>query len=112
MTALEPLGDRAFLARFATEDEAARWVAAVRARDWPGIVDVVLAYQTAAVHAEPDRIDLGDLEARLRSLDAGEGGLGEGRLIHLPVLYDGADLAEVARRRALTETEVIAHHSG
>ena len=27
MIALEPLGDRAFLARFATEREAARWVA-------------------------------------------------------------------------------------
>ena len=36
MIALEPLGDRAFLARFATEREAARWVAAVRARGFPG----------------------------------------------------------------------------
>jgi KipI family sensor histidine kinase inhibitor len=112
MIALEPLGDRAFLARFATEDEAARWVAAARARDWPGVADVVLAYQTAAVYADPDRIDLADLEARLRALAPGEEGRGAGRLIRLPVLYDGADLAEVARRRALTETDVIAHHAG
>jgi KipI family sensor histidine kinase inhibitor len=112
MIGLGPLGDRAFLARFATEDEAARWVAAVRGRGWPGVEDVVLAYQTAAVHADPDRIDLAELEGRLRTLEAAEPGRGEGRLIAVPVLYDGADLAEVARRRSMTEEEVIAHHVG
>ena len=56
MTSLLPLGDRAFLARFATETEAGRWTSAVRARGWPGVVDVVLAYHTAAVFADPDRI--------------------------------------------------------
>jgi KipI family sensor histidine kinase inhibitor len=112
MIALGPLGDRAFLARFATEDEAARWVAAVRARGWTGVEDVVLAYQTAAVHADPDRIDLDVLEERLRTLPTGGEGRGGGRLIRLPVLYDGADLGEVARRRSLTESEVIAHHAG
>jgi KipI family sensor histidine kinase inhibitor len=112
MIELGPLGDRAFLARFATSDEAARWVATVRDRDWPGVEDVVLAYQSASVHADPDRIDLAELEGRLRDLDAGSTGPEEGCLITLPVLYDGADLAEVARRQSLTEAEVIAYHSG
>ena len=74
MIALGPLGDRAFLARFATEDEAARWVAAVRARRWPGVEDVVMAYQTAAVYADPDRVDLDELEAKLRDVPVGDGG--------------------------------------
>src|SRR4051794_2527246 len=89
MLELGPLGDRAFLARFATEDEAARWVLAVRARGWAGIEDVVLAYQTAAVHADPDRVDLRELEERLRTLTAGEQDQGRegGRRIVLPVLY-------------------------
>jgi KipI family sensor histidine kinase inhibitor len=112
MIALGPLGDRALVARFASEDEAARWVAAVRARDWPGIVDVVLAYQSAAVFADPGRIDLDVLEAGLRGLTPAPEGRGPGRLIRLPILYDGPDLAEVARRRGLTTAEVIAHHCG
>jgi KipI family sensor histidine kinase inhibitor len=112
MLTLGPLGDRAFLARFATEDEAARWVAAVRARAWTGVEDVVMAYHTAAVHADPDRIDLDELETRLRGLEPQAQGAQPGRLIVLPVLYDGPDLSEVARRLALAEAEVIAQHSG
>ena len=51
--AIEPLGDRGFLARFATEDDAARWAEAVRRAAWPGVVDVVLAYRTVGVHRRP-----------------------------------------------------------
>jgi KipI family sensor histidine kinase inhibitor len=110
MIGLTPMGDRAFLARFSSEDEAARWAASVRDHRRPGVDDVVLAYQTAAVHADPDRADLDALEAWLRAVDVGVRGRLPGRLIRLPVLYDGLDLAEVARRRSLTESEVIAHH--
>ena len=53
MISLLPLGDRAFLARFATEAEAGRWASAVRTQGWPGVVDVVLAYQTGAVAPSP-----------------------------------------------------------
>jgi KipI family sensor histidine kinase inhibitor len=112
MIVLGPLGDRAFLARFTTEDEAARWVAAVRARHYPGVQDVVMAYQTAAVYADPDRASLDDLEAKLRAVAVGAQGRTPGRLIRLPVLYDGPDLAEVARRLSLSEGEVIDLHSG
>jgi KipI family sensor histidine kinase inhibitor len=111
MIALDPLGDRAFLARFATEDGAARWAGAVRARAWPGVVDVVLAYQTAAVFADPDRLDLDDLEARLRGLVPVADARASGDLLTIPVLYDGDDLPEVARRLGRTESEVIAEHS-
>jgi KipI family sensor histidine kinase inhibitor len=112
MISLRPLGDRAFLAQFATEDEAARWVAAARNRSWTGVDDVVMAYQTAAVYADPEHVDLDDLEQRLRALAPETQGRGPGRLIVLPVLYDGPDLAEVAERVSLTEAEVIALHSG
>ncbi len=62
--ALEPLGDRALLARFGTEREAARWVAAVRAGGFCGVTDVVLAYRSAAVFADPEKTDLDALESR------------------------------------------------
>ncbi len=111
MITLDPLGDRAFLARFATEDEAARWAEAVRARAWPGVVDVVLAYQTAAVFGDPDRLDLDDLESRLRQLVPDADSRASGPLLSIPVIYDGDDLTEAARRLGLTESEVIAEHS-
>ncbi len=111
MIALDPLGDRAFLARFATEDDAARWAGAVRAQTWPGVVDVVLAYQMVAIFADPDQIDLDDLEARLRVLTPAADTRASSVLLRLPVLYDGDDLPEVARRLGLTESEVITYHS-
>ena len=42
------------------------WAAAVRDRQWPGVTDVVLAYQTVAVFADPEQVDLVELESRLR----------------------------------------------
>ncbi len=112
MIALVPLGDRAFLARFATEDEAARWVAAVRAQKLQGLEDVVMAYDTAAVYADPDRFDLDALEETLRHVPVGAEGQAQGRLIRLPVLYDGPDLAEVAGRLSLAQERVIDLHCG
>jgi KipI family sensor histidine kinase inhibitor len=111
MVSLEPLGDRALLAHFATEREAARWVAAVRARGLTGVIDVVLAYRSAAVFADPDRADLDTLETELGSLDAGPGEPGARKLLVIPVLYEGPDLDQVAARLNLTPDEVVALHA-
>ena len=112
MIDLRPLGDRAFLARFATESEARAWAEAVRSLAIPGVVDVAVAYASAAVFAESDDVDLEALEGRLRGVEPEEGPREPGRLIRLPVWYDGADLAEVARRVGLTEAGVVERHSG
>jgi KipI family sensor histidine kinase inhibitor len=111
MIALEPLGDRAFLARFASEAQAGDWARAVRGQAWPGVLDVVLAYQTAAVFADPGRLDLDDLEARLQALVPQQATAERGKLVTLPVLYDGADLPDVAQRLGLSIDSVIAHHT-
>src|SRR3954452_22500083 len=66
---LRPLGDRAFLARFALESEARRWAEAIRSRAIPGVVDVAVAYASSAVFADPDRLDPGELEAILKRLE-------------------------------------------
>ncbi len=116
--ALNPLGDRAFLARFAAEHDAAGWAEAVRGRSWPGVTDVVLAYRTVAVYADPDRVDLSTLESELRAFavdPAGVSGAGPSRMgkrLDIPVLYDGVDLDGVASRLGLSPAEVIARHSG
>ncbi|GAC1451141.1 MAG: 5-oxoprolinase subunit PxpB [Isosphaeraceae bacterium] len=112
MKALIPLGDRAFLVPCESEDEAARWAETVRAKSWVGVLDVVASYDTVAVHADPDRIDLDGLMKRLAEIRIEGEGVPTGRLFSLPVLYDGQDLPEVARRLALSEEEVIASHQG
>ena len=110
----QPLGDRAVLATFATEAEAAVWSSAVRAANLPGVLDVSLAYATVAVHADPDRVE--DWDRWVAALRAIAGPMSAepqpGRVVAIPVCYDGADLAEVARAIGVTVAEVVALHSG
>jgi len=110
-TLLEPLGDRAFLAHFSSEPAAGGWAAAIRDRQWPGVTDVVLAYRTVAVFADPEQVDLVDLESRLRAIAPIEDSRGHGKLLVIPVLYDGADLMDVAARLQLSPADVIALHT-
>jgi KipI family sensor histidine kinase inhibitor len=109
--ALEPLGDRAFLARFESERAAQAWSAAVRKAAWPGVVDIVAAYRSAAVYADPDRIDLERLERGLRAIKPAREDRAPGRLIELPVLYRGEDMGEVAGRFGVSEQEVVDRHT-
>jgi KipI family sensor histidine kinase inhibitor len=111
MVALEPLGDRAFLAHFENEKQAARWAATVRLLALPAVTDVVLAYCSAAVFADPDQANLEELESRLSSLAAEEGETIAGKLLEIPVLYDGPDLPAVSRRLSMTPAGVIALHA-
>jgi KipI family sensor histidine kinase inhibitor len=109
---LEPLGDRAFLAQFAAERTAAGWAAAVRECHWPGVTDVVLAYRAVAVFADPELVDLLELESRLRAIEPVPESARQGKWIAIPVLYDGADLDAVAARSNLSQDQVIDLHSG
>lgn len=108
---LIPMGDRGFLARFDDEDDARRWAEAVRARMPAGVTDVVLAYRSAAVLADPDGCDLDDLEAWLLGVEPDDGPAGEGVRHEIPVLYDGPDLAETAKALGLSPEVAIAVHS-
>lgn len=112
MIDLLPLGDRAFMARFPTEDEAARWALTVKSMRWPGVIDVVAAFRTVGIHADPDRVNLDDLADRLTELLPASVEKRPSKVVQIPVLYEGADLPEVARRLGLTERQVIDAHSG
>jgi KipI family sensor histidine kinase inhibitor len=69
MLELLPLGDRAWLARFASEANARNWALAVRGARLPGVTDIVLAYATVSVHLHPAAEAEDDLGTRLQSLD-------------------------------------------
>ena len=110
MTSIEPLGDRAFLSRFNTEAAAAQWAASLRTAELAGVGEVVLAYDTVATIAEANFDQLEELEQRLRGLSVGNFPTEPGRLIVIPVLYDGPDLPEVAIQTRLSAAEVIRRH--
>jgi 5-oxoprolinase (ATP-hydrolysing) subunit B len=110
-TLIEPLGDCAFLAHFKGEAEARDWAAAVRAGRRRGILDIVLAYRSVAVFADPDDADLTELESRLTSLEVKAEAPVPGRRLVMPVLYDGADLDVVTARLGLTGAQVVEIHS-
>jgi len=105
-----PLGDRALLAHFASERAAAGWARAVRAQHWPGVTDVVLAYRSVAVFADPETLDPADLESRLAGIAPAGDLRGPGKRLVIPVVYDGADLDEVAARLAIRREDVIQAH--
>jgi KipI family sensor histidine kinase inhibitor len=109
---LEPLGDRAFLARFPTEDAARAWAATVRDAGFQGVDDVVLAYRSTAVFADPDRCDLDGLERALRAVEPGPIDASAGARHVVPVLYDGPDLERAAESLGLGVREVVDLHAG
>ncbi|MDR3634214.1 MAG: 5-oxoprolinase subunit PxpB [Isosphaeraceae bacterium] len=111
MPRIEPLGDRALLASFETEQAAASWAAAVRAQKWPAILDVVPAYRSVAVFPEPETVNWNALCRHLSLLEAGAGEAAIGRSIELPVLYDGIDLPDVARHARLSPAAVVEAHT-
>jgi len=111
-------GDRALLLEFDSNEQVLAWTAAVRAADLPGVVDVVPAARTILValaatdhHAttrhELERLQLTDSavaeSARPKHGDAD---------VTIDVVYDGADLDEVARLTGLSTDDVVAAHTG
>lgn len=112
MPELVPLGDRAWLARFATEADARAWARSARAATLRGVVDVVLAYKSVSVHLDPDAADDPEVESRLRGLRPDDRAEEPGRLVTLPVLYNGEDLPGVASATGLAVDEVVALHAG
>jgi KipI family sensor histidine kinase inhibitor len=101
-------GDAALL----IETEAPhRLNAAVRGLARPEVLDVVPGAETVLVTARPGT-DLGRLGAILGDLPLPETYETGGEPLRVPVVYDGADLDEVAALTGLTREEVIERHTG
>ena len=99
---IEPLGDRAV--RFRRPAGSARaLVAAIK--QWPGVVDVVVARDAIGVYF--DREPVVD-PARIAALAALPADATPARDVVLQAIYDGPDLAEVARTSGI---DVAARHS-
>ncbi|QXJ20835.1 allophanate hydrolase subunit 1 [Actinomadura graeca] len=103
-------GDAALLVETDGLDAAHRLDAALREADLPGVVDVVPGERTVLVVADPSA-DLDRLAAQLPGLPLPEDAGGGAPPAEIPVVYDGADLDEVARLTGLSREEVVVKHS-
>ncbi len=105
-------GDQALLLQFDSTADVLAWSAALRDAAIVGVLDIVPAARTVLLKLDgPGR--QGTVRRRLRTLrvtpDAVATAPAEPTVID--VVYDGADLAEVAERTGLTTAQVIDAHT-
>lgn len=108
---LHPSGERAVLVELGSLAQAHALSAGILAAELPSVLDVVPAARSVLVTVH--RADqLSQVSAQLRQLAQGPGqGLPAPATVQIPVVYDGDDLAEVARLAALSTAEVVARHT-
>ena len=115
---LLPYGDRALLVEVDDVTDVVRLVDVLRAETYADLVeDVVPGACTVLLVARPGT-DLATLRARVARGDLVLDGPDRRqdspvrREIEVPVIYEGPDLADVARLTGLGEDEVVAAHTG
>lgn len=80
--------------------------------EWPpGVTDLVPAARTLLLRLDPLLADPADVERAVRTVRPVASTRREEARLVVPVSYDGADLAEVARLTGLSEREVVRAHT-
>jgi KipI family sensor histidine kinase inhibitor len=126
---IEPLGESALLIRFgdgfdaATNTRVHAAANALHAAGLPGVVDIVPAYATLAIHFDPlawvatnGGPPLPHVMSAVRAILDSPPSIAadEGRLVDIPVCYGGAsgpDLKSLAEHARLDADEVVARHA-
>ncbi|WP_371740734.1 5-oxoprolinase/urea amidolyase family protein [Frigoribacterium sp. CFBP 13712] len=106
-----PLGTDGILIETGGLDESLALFGALLAQPVAGLLDVVPAARTVAVRFLPSLLPVRSLLAVIRSLPKSRDAATSGRLVEIPVHYDGADLDEVARLTGLSVDEVVRRHT-
>jgi KipI family sensor histidine kinase inhibitor len=111
-------GDQALLLEFDNTAEVLAWADAVREAELLGVLDIVPASRTVLLklagprYQAPTRQRLGKLRVTAEALSQAAAPAGGRADIEVDVVYDGADLDEVARLTGLTVDQVVAAHTG
>ena len=114
---IQAMGDAALLVTCAEQpgDAASRRVlaldAALRAAEWPGVIALVPAYTTLLVHVDLAQTTLAAVASAIAHMPIPPQPLADQRTWQIPVVYDGADVAEVAARLGLAVQHVVALHA-
>nr|WP_229797922.1 allophanate hydrolase subunit 1 [Planomonospora parontospora] len=112
---VRPAGEHGLLVETGSLEVSHRLDALLRADRPAGVTEIVPGPATVLVVAPgaepgPLRSHLAAAARAARSPDPG--GAAPGRLVTVPVVYDGADLDEVAALSGLTAGEVVERHTG
>ncbi|MBP3037494.1 5-oxoprolinase/urea amidolyase family protein [Arthrobacter sp. zg-ZUI100] len=111
VTGIRPAGTRALLVELASLADVTALHAQLKAHPLPGQVDVLAAAATVLVRFAGRRETV-SAAAQIRALDLTHAELPEARTVTIDTVYDGGDLAEVARLTGLSEDAVIKAHTG
>ena len=106
-------GDQALLLQFDSTADVLAWAAALREAALPGVLDIVPASRTVLLKLDGSRYQ-GVVRRRLRTLRVAPdtvAAVPPEEPTVIDVVYDGADLAEVADRTGLTTAQVINAHT-
>ncbi|PRW63200.1 5-oxoprolinase subunit B family protein [Actinopolyspora mortivallis] len=107
-----PLADSGLLVELDDLDSVHGLYTALRHQRIPGVVNLVPAARTLLLQLDPRHADPEEIERLVRRTPVEPGGLATEELLRIPVVYDGADLAEVAALTGLTERGVVEEHTG
>lgn len=107
---LLPYGDRAVLIELDSVDEVLTWAAAIEAAGLP-VLDVVPGARSVFV-STADPSELPAIRSALQTLAPQPLSNDTGELVVVPVIYDGADLADVAAATGLSSAEIVRAHTG
>jgi KipI family sensor histidine kinase inhibitor len=110
-------GDQALLLEFDSTAEVLAWNDALREADLLGVLDIVPASRTVLLklagprYRELIRQRLGKLRIDRVATDDATAPIDQRADVEIDVVYDGADLEEVARLCGLTPDDVVAAHT-
>jgi KipI family sensor histidine kinase inhibitor len=105
-------GDQALLLQFDSTAEVLAWAAALHDAAMPDVLDIVPAARTVLLKLDrPGRQDA--IRRRLDTMQVAAGAEPDppGRPLVIDVVYDGADLDEVAELTGLTAAQVVDAHT-
>ncbi len=110
-------GDQALLLEFDSTAEVLAWTDALREADLLGVLDIVPASRTILIklngprYQAPTRQRLAKLRVAPEAVSDATAPIDGRADVTIDVVYDGADLEEVARLTGLTIDQVIAAHT-
>lgn len=85
--------------------------AQLRAANVPGVTEIIPSYTSVLVEFDPAVVSRAAVLRKVAQAKTARQDGATGRLVQVPVRYDGADLPAVARTLGLSVPEVIALHS-
>lgn len=116
--AVHDYGDRALLLEFDTTAEVLAWTDVLRAADLPDVLDIVPASRTVLIklaqprYQGPIRQRLGKLRLDHATVEESAAPIDRRPDVTIDIVYDGADVHEVARLTGMAPAQVITAHTG